>query len=99
MMKVIQDLNADILTLEEVSYSKVSAKRLETDLTQIGYTEILFCSASNIFGAPFGNLIAVKNIKVVGQGQIKLSDRTEGRCAVYMDIILNKTQIRVSVHI
>ncbi|MCX5921745.1 MAG: endonuclease/exonuclease/phosphatase family protein [Candidatus Dependentiae bacterium] len=60
MMRVIQDINADILVLQEVSVFNQSI--MQKAFENLGYicNESLFAQAANHYGCPFGNMIVSK---------------------------------------
>lgn len=64
--RVIEQVNADVLILQEVSWGPTAHNQQRTRdqikqaFTRLGYEYFLFGQAANLFGAPFGNVIISK---------------------------------------
>lgn len=104
IINTIKAINSDILVLQEVSmgvtqFNQLDAAKIQQVFTSLGYKYMHFCKATNLFGAPFGNLIASKyplnntSSKIFNANE---KEHGEERCYIKAEIVLpNKKSIIV----
>lgn len=94
ILKIISEINADVLALEEVAMGIIPKNQLYIDLNKLGYHQIIFCNAQNYYGGEFGNLIASKYPirQHLCQPLIKYK---VGRCVIIADIQISTKILRI----